>query len=909
VNSPDGGQTTFSYNDSVPYSKTSAQVIRTSPTALNKVSTTVFDGLGRVQQTQLVDSDCSSGPVKVDYTYSYDSAPPPTGTPAGRFTTVSNPYCTHADSTDGITKTRYDALDRPVRVIPPDGSDSANNVSTSYSGTTAGLTTTATDQTGASRKSQTDALGRLTAVWEDPAVANYETDYSYDVLDNLTSVTQKGGAASASWRTRSFQYDSLSRLTQAVNPESGTINYSYDADSNLFQKVAPQANQQLSATTTTTFCYDQVHRLTAKAYTALTCPLTSPPVNFLYDQTTYNGLTITNGIDRRTGMSDGSSTTAWSFDPMGRPAAERRTLNTNITKAFNFYYYLDGEMKQTVWPTGHQVTYAPNNAGRTVSALGSTFNFVSAATYVPQGALASAVIGSATGFNGITVADTYNKRLQPSTITASLPNNALVQSLTYDFHVGTADNGNVFKITNGKDASRTQNFTYDSLNRIKTAATQGISGSTCWGQKLGYMSNGVFVYGPDPWGNLTEIQSTQCASPTLSQGITTKNQFAAPMVYDAAGNLINDGSHPFTYDTENRLATAGGVTYTYDGDGKRVKKSNGTLYWTGPGSDPMLETDLAGNATAEYVFFNGKRVARVDMPSNSPKYYFEDHLGSTDIVTNPTGGIVEESDYVPYGGEVVINGSDPNRYKFSGKERDPESGLDDFEARHYSSGFGRFMQADEFAGGPTDLFDSDDPASSALPFADITDPQSLNKYAYTYNNPLRYVDPEGHQVVEELEQVVQATPPPLRPLLVAPPVLTGVLIGTALGAGINAYANHIQSQADKVMEDVKESNRAKIEEAKEKEAEPKEAEPKEEAGSGGARKGGGRDDRKINEKREQTAKSNVANLRQQRDTLRAQANKTAADKAKLRKVERQLKRETDRQRKSETHGRKDKKKQ
>ena len=48
---------------------------------------------------------------------------------------------------------------------------------------------------------------------------------------------------------------------------------------------------------------------------------------------------------------------------------------------------------------------------------------------------------------------------------------------------------------------------------------------------------------------------------TLSEGITTKNQFAAPMVYDAAGNLTNDGAHPFTYDTENRLATAGGVTY------------------------------------------------------------------------------------------------------------------------------------------------------------------------------------------------------------------------------------------------------------------------------------------------------------------------------------------------------------
>jgi RHS repeat-associated protein len=205
------------------------------------------------------------------------------------------------------------------------------------------------------------------------------------------------------------------------------------------------------------------------------------------------------------------------------------------------------------------------------------------------------------------------------------------------------------------------------------------------------------------------------------------------MVYDAAGNLTNDGSHPFTYDTENRLATAAGVTYTYDGDGKRVKKSNGTLYWTGPGSDPLLETDLSGNATAEYVFFNGKRVARVNMPGNSPKYYFEDHLGSTDIVTNPTGGIVEESDYVPYGGEVVITGGDPNHFKFNGKERDAESGLDQFGARYYSSGFGRFMIPD-WAAKPT-----------SVPYANFGNPQSLNLYSYVQNNPTTVGDPDGHQ--------------------------------------------------------------------------------------------------------------------------------------------------------------------
>jgi hypothetical protein len=55
------------------------------------------------------------------------------------------------------------------------------------------------------------------------------------------------------------------------------------------------------------------------------------------------------------------------------------------------------------------------------------------------------------------------------------------------------------------------------------------------------------------------------------------------------------------------------------------------------------------------------------------------------------------------------------------------------------------MSPDEFTGGPVDAFSSNDPLpDSPLPYADITNPQSLNKYTYTYNNPLAYVDPDGH---------------------------------------------------------------------------------------------------------------------------------------------------------------------
>jgi len=81
----------------------------------------------------------------------------------------------------------------------------------------------------------------------------------------------------------------------------------------------------------------------------------------------------------------------------------------------------------------------------------------------------------------------------------------------------------------------------------------------------------------------------------------------------------------------------------------------------------------------------------------------------------------------------------------TGKERDNETGLDYFLARYYSSTQGRFMSPDEFAGGPDELFIFADAASANPTFyADLTNPQSLNKYQYTYNNPLSYTDSDGH---------------------------------------------------------------------------------------------------------------------------------------------------------------------
>ncbi|MGH9930916.1 MAG: RHS repeat-associated core domain-containing protein, partial [Pyrinomonadaceae bacterium] len=83
--------------------------------------------------------------------------------------------------------------------------------------------------------------------------------------------------------------------------------------------------------------------------------------------------------------------------------------------------------------------------------------------------------------------------------------------------------------------------------------------------------------------------------------------------------------------------------------------------------------------------------------------------------------------------------------KFTQKERDNETGLDYFLARYYSSNQGRFTSPDEFTGGPDELYDfAEDASENPTFYADLTNPQSLNKYQYTYNNPINLTDDDGH---------------------------------------------------------------------------------------------------------------------------------------------------------------------
>ncbi|MFL6389830.1 MAG: RHS repeat domain-containing protein [Terriglobales bacterium] len=272
-----------------------------------------------------------------------------------------------------------------------------------------------------------------------------------------------------------------------------------------------------------------------------------------------------------------------------------------------------------------------------------------------------------------------------------------------------------------------------------TAGSSANTGAYSWGE----------TYSIDAWGNLQiSPMAGKAHGGTFALSGNAQNR-PTGMAYDSAGNLTNYTSPgQYVYDQENRLSSTAGMSYTYDGNGERVLKSNTSTgaavkrYWS-MGGNTLAESDASGNLTAEYIYFGGKRVARIDLPANTVHYYLADHLGSTSIVANAAGVVEEESDFYPFGTEVIVMGPGANELKFTGKRRDSESQLDYFGARYYSNAFGRFLTPDWSA------------KPVAIPYAELLDPQTFNQYGYVRNIPTGKVDPDGHSVQVDDDKALQ----------------------------------------------------------------------------------------------------------------------------------------------------------
>ena len=139
------------------------------------------------------------------------------------------------------------------------------------------------------------------------------------------------------------------------------------------------------------------------------------------------------------------------------------------------------------------------------------------------------------------------------------------------------------------------------------------------------------------------------------------------------------------------------------------------------------EKNVTGNAATSYYYLGGQRIAQ--RRAGVVYYLHSDHLGSASLTTDASGNRVGELRYKPYGETRYIWGVTRTDRRYTGQREEVELGLYDYGARFYDPLLAHFISADTIV-----------PSSSS--------PQSLNRYAYVLNSPLRYRDPSGHTPID-----------------------------------------------------------------------------------------------------------------------------------------------------------------
>jgi len=683
----------------------------------------VFDGAGRVRATA-ADHPGSEGGYAGQY-FIYDKV--------GQLARRSNP--TEMDSAwqqkgdDAAwvyTLQDYDWQGRPVQTTNPDGTTRV--LTYGGCGCAGGGLTTVQDEHGRRRRLTNDVLGRLSKVeeldWEGGVYA--ATTYTYNLRNQLTQISQQG-------QLRTFEYDGHGRLTKSTTPEQGATTFSYFADDAV--SVVTDARGATAA-----FAYPPRHLTSSVTYGVAAGKTKTwadtANVAYAYD-----------AAGNRTQMTDGQGTATYHYDSLGRLDWEERNFTalagTTDPPAYRFTYgyNVGGELTSLTYPSqfaspAPRVTYSYDDAGR-VSAVGAAnyggvTSYASALQYRAFGALTSLSYS-----NGRTLSANYDSRLRPTTWSV-----AGVLGYNYEYQHFNERTGRVTYAESLTDATLDRSYEYDHVGRLAVSHSgteaRAHTETGQWGVQDGPFSQG---YEYDAWGNMTrrrgwggDVQGgSPAASTDLSYTYANNRRTGSGVSYDAAGNLTAASGQTFAYNAvgNQTSASATNLQQHYDGDGLRVKK-------TETGLAPRLylrSSVLGGQVVAEvvwtgsawvwgrgYVYLGREQLAV--QQSGSPKFVHEAPITKSKRVTDMTGAVVSAVEADPWGADTSSSSNaafQPKR--FASYERDA-NGSDDAMFRRYNRAHARFDQPD-----PTD--DS----------YDLTDPQSLNRYSYTQNDPVNFVDP------------------------------------------------------------------------------------------------------------------------------------------------------------------------
>jgi RHS repeat-associated protein len=565
-------------------------------------------------------------------------------------------------------------------------------------------------------QNQYDALGRVKQTKD---AKSGLTDYGFDLLDQLTSITDP--------KRLNTQYKptGLGDVEQLVSPDTGTANSTFDELGNL--KTRTDARGVLA-----TFTYDELNRPKQVVYSK--SGTTSRTISWTYDQT---GASFGSGVGRLTTAATPDASTTFRYDAQGRVTMTVQSASAGNALVVNFDYDDAGHVTKLTYPSGRVVDFGWAN-GRPQSVkitMGTTAKTVlDQVTLTPFGALQSWVWQfSGTAKAHARVFDTNGRLVR-------YPLGLLVRDVTYDDADRISNYTHYTAATAAAAPDYDQVFGYDELNRLTS-----VTGSISYGYT--YDANG---------NRLTSQAGSTTRTFTVSAISNRVDGLANPARswgYDTAGNTTSDAqagsssNYTATYSLEGRWAamaqgSTAGVDFGYDAMGRRVTRGQ----WTGSSSNPRTYTlyaydgsnhligeyDASGAPISEYVWLGDTPVAVVKSDAASPGGFaiyaiHTDHLDTPRVILDaqnqvrwrwlgePFGNSPAEEQ--PTAGLTALQ----QNLRFPGQQYDPFGGRHYNYFRDYDPTIGRYVQSDPIGlnGG------------------------SMTTYGYVNGSPLMYTDRLG----------------------------------------------------------------------------------------------------------------------------------------------------------------------
>jgi RHS repeat-associated protein len=578
-----------------------------------------------------------------------------------------------------VTTNVFDALNRRVQVLYPDGTK------TSVAFDIAGRRVAETNQDnivtlfgydGSRLISVTNAFGKA-----EQMVTRFEFDEAGNFLRQIDALN----------RTNTFAYDSFGRRIAHWMPDTNLVErFSYNLAGNLIYYTNFNG-------VVVTNQYDVMNRLTNRA------SINGYQVSFAYSPT-----------DERTNMTDVSGTTSYSYDNRDRLQLKTVAWNGGPTISLNYRFDASGNLTN-LWSSmsgGVTNVYQFDLLDRLTNVLANG-SVAAAYGFDAVGNLQSVRYG-----NGVTNQFQYDV-LNRLTNAAWKLNASTLGNFSYQ--LGLAGNRtNLSETVNG--TSRTYAWAFDSLYRLKQ-------------ETLGGGTSGTLSYSFDPVGNRTNRTVTGGLSLTNQSFTFNTNDWLTSDGYDNNGNTTNSSGTSYQFDALNHLTNMnnGAVLITYNGDGARVKKTVGstTTYYLVDDQNPsgyaqVLEewTASGGTTNLSRVYNYGLQLISERQPSLSTNYFVFDGRGSTRVLADNGGNVVNAFAFDAYGNLIASNAAPQTLYLYCGQQWDPDLGQYYNRARYYQPGTGRFWTMDPYEG-------------------ESEDPKSLHRYTYCSNDPVNFWDPSG----------------------------------------------------------------------------------------------------------------------------------------------------------------------